>query len=293
MNLPPSDTVNHAIASAEEDEISLLDLLVVIAENLRLLVLGPLLAALLALGIVSFLPRTWESVTLLRGGSPTLATVVTSPAVLLPVARVQGVPAGKALDAAVEDLRKRVKANFNAKDQVLTVTVTADTPDAALALGNRIFGQLKLASAPAGPERTRLESQIADISRREEQLDGSIQALSARLREAPGAASSDSVRSYGQLISTAHQLSADRMVIAKQLAGVDESNLLQAPSLPDRPVSRKGAVVALVSALATGFLLLLWVFARQAIRNAEADPESAGKLRHARAAWRRAIGRGD
>ncbi len=293
MNLPPSDTVNHAIASPEEDEISLLDLLVVIAENLRLLVLGPLLAALLALGISSVLPRSWQSITLLRGGSPTLATVVTSPAVLLPVARVQGVPAGQSMDAAVEDLRKRVKANFNAKDQVLTVTVTADTPDAALALGNRIFDQLKLASAPAGPERARLESQIADISRREEQLDGSIQALSARLRDAPGAASSNSVRSYGQVMSTAHQVSADRMAIAKQLAGVDESNLLQAPSLPDRPVSRKRAVVALVSALAAGFLLLLWVFARQAMRNAEADPESAGKLRHARAAWRRAIGRGD
>lgn len=291
MNLPPSETVNQVISSYDEDEVSLLDLLLVVAENLRLLVLGPLMAALVALAVTFLLPRTWESVTLLRGGSPTLATVVTSPAVLLPVVRVQGVPPGKSMDQAVEELRNRVKVNFNAKDQVLTITVTGDTPEAALVLGNRIFDQLKLATAPSGPERTRLESQIADISRREEQLDGSIQALSARLRDAPGAASSDSVRSYGQLISTAHQLSADRMAIAKQLAGVDESNLLQAPSLPDRAVSRKFAVIALVTAMATGFLLLLWVFARQAMRNAEADPDSASKLRQARAAWRRAIGR--
>lgn len=298
MTTNPSDATNQALPASlshDEDEISLLDLLLVVAENLRLLLVGPLLAGVLAFGVASVLPQTWESVTLLRGGSPTLATVVTSPAVLLPVVRAQGVPAGKSFDEAVDALRLKVKANFNAKDQVLTITASADTPEAALTLGNRVFEHLKIASAPAGPEKARLESQVADIGRREEQLDGSIQALSARLRESPSSTSSDSVRSFGQLISTAHQLAADRVAIAKLLAGVDESNLLQAPSLPDRPVSRKRAVVAVVAALATGFLLLLWVFARQGLRNAEADPESAGKLRQARAALRRALslGRGD
>lgn len=290
---PVPQAVPQAVPVSDEDEISLLDLLLVIAENLRLLVLGPLLVAALAVGIASVLPRTWESVTLLRSGSPTLATVVTSPAVLLPVARAQGIPAGQSADEAVDKLRNRVKANFNPKDQVLTVTASADTPEAALALGNQVFEHLKLASAPTGPERARLESQVADIGRREEQLDGSIQSLSSRLRESPGSTPSDTVRSFGQLISTAHQLSADRMALAKQLSGVDESNLLQAPTLPDRPQTRKRTVIALVAAMAAGFLLLLWVFARQALRNAQADPESAGKLRQARAALRRAIGRGE
>lgn len=294
MTQPPSDSVTQAVpASYEDDEISLLDLLLVVTENLRLLVIGPLLAALLALGVASVLPRTWESVALLRGGSATLATVANSPAVLIPVARAQGIPAGKSVDDAVDALRARIKATFNPKDQVLALTVTADSPEAALTLGNQVFAQIKVASSPTGPERTRLEAQLADIIRREEQLDASIQALSTRLREVPGSSSSDTVRSYGQLIQTARQLSTERMTIAKELAGVDESNLLQAPSLPDRPQSRKRAVIALVSALATGFLLLLWVFTRQAMRNAEAEPESAGKLRQLRSAWRRAIGRGD
>lgn len=294
MTLPPSDSVTQAIAvSHEDDEISLLDLLLVVTENLRLLVLGPLLAALLALGVASVLPRTWQSVTMLRGGSPTLAMVANSPAVLIPVARAQGIPAGKSVDEAVEALRARIKTGFNPKDQVLIITVSADSPEAALTLGNQVFGQIKAASSPSGPERTRLESQMADIIRREEQLDISIQALAARLRDVSGSASSDSVRSYGQLIQTARQLTTERMTIAKDLAGVDESSLLQAPSLPDRPQGRKLAVIALVAALATGFLLLLWVFTRQAMRNAETEPESAGKLRQVRAAWRRAIGRRD
>ena len=43
----------------EDDEISLLDLLQVVADNLRLLVLGPLVAGLLALGITFAIPPTF------------------------------------------------------------------------------------------------------------------------------------------------------------------------------------------------------------------------------------------
>jgi uncharacterized protein involved in exopolysaccharide biosynthesis len=67
-------------------ELGLVDLLLVLAENARLLVIGPLVAALVALAVGSLLPQRWESVTLLRGASPTLVTVVTAPAVLPPAA---------------------------------------------------------------------------------------------------------------------------------------------------------------------------------------------------------------
>ena len=40
-----------------------------------------------------------------------------------------------------------------------------------------------------------------------------------------------------------------------------------------------------------GSLLLLFVFVRQALRNAEQDAEAATKLQQLRAAWRRALGR--
>jgi uncharacterized protein involved in exopolysaccharide biosynthesis len=47
----------------EDDEISLLDLLQVVVENLRLLVLGPLAAGLLALGITFLVPPTFTATT--------------------------------------------------------------------------------------------------------------------------------------------------------------------------------------------------------------------------------------
>jgi len=63
---------------------------------------------------------------------------------------------------------------------------------------------------------------------------------------------------------------------------------LQAPSLPEKPVSQKKAMKATIAALATGFALLWFVFIRQGLRTAGADPESAAKL----VAIRRALGFG-
>ena len=47
----------------DDDEISLLDLLQVVADNLRLLVLGPLVAGLLALGYSYTIPPTFTATT--------------------------------------------------------------------------------------------------------------------------------------------------------------------------------------------------------------------------------------
>jgi len=58
------DTALSATAAdADDDEISLLDLLQVVVENLRLLVLGPLAAGLVALGICFIIPPTFTATT--------------------------------------------------------------------------------------------------------------------------------------------------------------------------------------------------------------------------------------
>jgi tyrosine-protein kinase Etk/Wzc len=56
------------------------------------------------------------------------------------------------------------------------------------------------------------------------------------------------------------------------LAQVD---VAEVPELKAKP---KKALIAVVTTLAVGFLLLLFVFIRSALRNAEQDPESKEKL---------------
>ena len=43
----------------QDDEISLLDLALTVAENLRLLIIGPIAAGLVALGVSSLVPKTF------------------------------------------------------------------------------------------------------------------------------------------------------------------------------------------------------------------------------------------
>ena len=88
-------------------------------------------------------------------------------------------------------------------------------------------------------------------------------------------------------------------LFAKQLevAKLDEARegaviqVVDAAQPPERKSKPKKAQIAAIAALASGFALLLFVFIRQALRGAGADPESAQKLQNLRAAWRRALGR--
>jgi uncharacterized protein involved in exopolysaccharide biosynthesis len=88
-------------------------------------------------------------------------------------------------------------------------------------------------------------------------------------------------------------------LFAKQyeIARVDESRegaviqIVDVAQAPERKTKPKKAMIAVLATLASGFALLLFVFVRQALRNAAQDAEAATKLHNLRAAWARAIGR--
>jgi uncharacterized protein involved in exopolysaccharide biosynthesis len=88
-------------------------------------------------------------------------------------------------------------------------------------------------------------------------------------------------------------------LFAKQyeLARVDEGRegavvqVVDAAQPPERKTKPKKALIAIMATLAAGFALLLFVFIRQALRNAGQDGESAQKINALKASWRKAIGR--
>jgi uncharacterized protein involved in exopolysaccharide biosynthesis len=88
-------------------------------------------------------------------------------------------------------------------------------------------------------------------------------------------------------------------LFAKQfeIAKIDESRegaviqILDAAQPPERKSKPNKAVIAIIATLAAGFALLLFVFIRQALKNARKDEESANKLNHLKASWHKAIGK--
>jgi uncharacterized protein involved in exopolysaccharide biosynthesis len=88
-------------------------------------------------------------------------------------------------------------------------------------------------------------------------------------------------------------------LFAKQyeLARVDEARegaviqVLDAAQPPERKAKPKKALIAIVATLATGFALLLYIFIRQALRNAGGNTQTAQKMATLKASWRKAIGK--
>lgn len=274
---------------SEEDEISLLDLLQTIVENLRLLVLVPLLLGLAALGGATLWPKTYESTALLATDTTT-ASLMQSAAVLDPIAVSLGYTAQMSVDAARLKLKGQIKANANAKDKLLTLTAQAGSPQAAQALAQAVLQQTYRQSQPQGSAKLRLEKQLVQAQSREKDAMLTAQAFATKLDKASGETALQLAQGYAQLMGVVKEAQSTQAEIESELTGLDASVLRQEPTLPNEHISPKRSLMAIVTSLATGFALLLFVFVRQALRNAGHNPETAPKIQALKAAWRQAWG---
>jgi hypothetical protein len=277
-----------------EDEISLLDLLLTVSENIKLLILGPLAAGLCALGVSFTLPATYESVAILPSevAGFNLNSTLRLPSVLDPVVVSQGLGKDKTVEQARLALNGRIKTVVGKQDKFLTLTVSGDTPGQAQAIAKALLAQIYEQNRPRGSNKVRLEAQLVSAKQRltdaQRTAVGLLGILERGIKSevALKSTGSDVSKSYTDLLAVLAGMQSQVVSIELQLEGMSDEQLLQAPSLPEKPVSQKKAMKATVAALGTGFALLLWVFVRSSLRAAGADPVSAAKL----AAIRRALG---
>jgi LPS O-antigen subunit length determinant protein (WzzB/FepE family) len=274
----------------EDNEISLLDLLQTIAENLRLLVIGPIVVGLLALAGASLWPKTYESTAILKAEQVT-ASLMLSAAVLDPIAANLGYTHKLNQDEARDKLKSEIKASFNAKDKLLTLTTQGDTPQAAQALAKAVLQQTYAQSQPRDSEKLRLQKQLAQAQVREKEANQTAVLLAGKMEKSGGEVSFQVAQGYAQMIGVVKESQATQIDIERQLQGLDASALVQEATLPTKHTAPKRGIITIMAALAAGFALLLFVFMRQALRNASQDSESAQKLSAINAAWRKALGR--
>ena len=255
----------------DNDEISLLDLALTVAENLRLLIIGPIAAGLIALGVSSLLPKTFESVAILNviDQPEKVASLATSAAVLDPVAEQIGLTKSATKDAARAELRERVSMAVGRKDGLLTLTTKGESGEEAQALANVVLAQLFAAVAPKGQDATDLEKSLS-LAR---SLYANNQLVIERSSALMGAAKSENavnagLQGYAELLALQQSLAAKIASDERSLRGLTETSLAQNPTLPTQHVAPKRSLISVLTALATGFALLLFVFIRKALANA-------------------------
>lgn len=287
----PNSLESHSDQSVADDEISLLDLASVITENLRLLILGPLLCGIVALGITFLMTPIFTAKTTILppsqggGASALLAGLgglggfasqvsglkdpneqyvaylnsFTLRHELIKKFNLQKYYEKELLSQTMLALSSRVNISTDKQSGLISIEVDDEDPVFAAKLANAYVDELrvltgKLAAVVAKDQREFMEEQVAEA------LKKNYQSPMVREMVIQGL-----IRSY----ETAR---IDEQKNGPMFTQVD---IAEPPEWKSKP--KKGLIAVLVT-LATGFLLLLFVFIRSALKSAGNDPEGSKKL---------------
>jgi uncharacterized protein involved in exopolysaccharide biosynthesis len=282
----------------DEDEISLLDLALTVAENLKLLIFGSLGAGITALVIAVIWPNIYTGkATILPPGQDGTSAGAILMSSLGGLGGIAGDIAGlkdpsqryiaylksdtlrntiiekyslqkyydkDTLAATRKKLSRNIDITSDKQSGLITIEVDDYDPKFAAELANGFVAELrvfvgKLDLQEAQNRRNFLEEQIKDVANRNFLDQFSQQAIISGL-----------VRQF-------EMAKVDEGRVGPTFAQVD---IAAPPELKSAP---KQALIAILTTLATGFLLLIFIFVRQGLRNAESDPEARGKIHQIKA----------
>ena len=192
---------------------------------------------------------------------------------------------------------KMIAAELALKGTGVNSSVLKSNPTSAVAAVAGLKAQVTAQEVKVGAMRGYLAETAPDFKQAMNELANLRTQLAKQEKDEPAAAAGqgDYVAKFREFKyqETLFELFARQFEMAK----VDESRegaviqVLDAAQPPERKSKPKKALIAIIATLAAGFALLLFVFIRQAMRNASQDSESAQKMAALKASWRKALGK--
>ena len=274
--------------NTEDGRSNMLDLLLALVENAKLLILGPVVAGLATLAVTFLLPQKFVSEAILALPAPTsnggqsaaqVASLMRSPLVLDPVIAAFDLAKGKSSNIARRDFAENIKAMVG-KDGLLRLELTGPSPDQAQTLANAVIDAWLKTTKPAEQDRRDLETRL---SYAKSSLDGVTALLTRLSKESAGylaqplsrGEAGPTLSSFGELQT---RYLTDVLVLTRALRGQSRDVVIQAPTLPVESSSPKKAQITGLAVLAASFALLLWVPVRRSWQVLAARPQSQDKL---------------
>ena len=282
---------------SETEPAGILDGVIVLIENIKTIVVGPLVGALIGLGTVLFLPQSYISNAIISVPSPAppalpitaaqqVATIMGSAVVLDPVIDGLGLSPGIARDIARARLAEQVKATVG-KDSLVRLQVNADTPAAAQKVASAVITAWLKSTRPSELERAVLEKKLEYVKASLSIVDKVFLVL---LTDSPQSSSTVSRKDVGISLVAVAEL-RDRyheqiLLIPNALEGVSPDAVKQAPTLPSDSTKPKRTVM-IISAAAVGFIAaILWVMMSSWFNQLKVSPTTADKMARLRLALR-------
>lgn len=292
MPTSPSDA-SFSPTSVHTEDIDLLDLLIVVAEHLKLLIIAPLLIGVASLLVSLGLPKSYESTSILNAEKAGLAispnvivSLITSADFLNNVALDQGIAKDASKAARLKEISQRVVASIGRQDKLLTLRTQGPSPDQAQKLNAALWTHLQPLTLPRGGEMQRLQVLLKAEQARLTEGNQLEQTVAQQLQK--GQVSDQLTRLYGELLTANSSRMRAIATLQSQMEGLTTEDLMQTPTLPEVALKPKPVLIAVIATLASGLLLLLFVLARHALRNSSQQPEQAKKIARLRAVFRKA-----
>lgn len=190
---------------------------------------------------------------------------------------------------------KMIAAEQALKGTGVNTSVLKSNPTSAVAAVAALKAQVTAQEVKVGAMRGYLADTAPDFKQALNELANLRAQLAKQEKDEPASAAGqgDYVAKYREFKyqETLFELFAKQFELAK----VDESRegaviqVLDAAQPPEKKTKPKKAMIAIIATLAAGFALLLFVFIRQALRNASQDSESAQKIAALQTSWRKAL----
>ncbi len=278
LHAPPSD----------DDTLNLLDLLVVVAENLRLLLLGPILIGLIAWGVTFLLPPRYESESWLQLDDKIAEASVayfTSADVLVPLlAQAPWIPERESdPEDALERLRKDIHASYSKADRLMKVRVEAPTPEQARQLNTALVEAFRIFSLPRGKELEQLQQQAEFARTSLKELGIVLERIGQNMdKVTPGTEGDNVARAYINLFEQRMLREKTLQDLNRKLTGFGAEVFAQSPGLPTKPSKPQKSFIAVTTGLVGALALILFVFFRQGWRQAARHSDSADKIQRIR-----------
>lgn len=273
--------------TTDSDEIDLLDLLIVIAENLKLLILVPLLTGITALGISFALPKTYESISILNPekqglkiSGQVIASHIKSADVLEAVMTQINFEPDKSTALRVSALENLIQVSVGKQDQMVTLKTQGQSPEFAQTLNNTIWEKVLPTTIPGPKELARIQEQL-DVEKSRLEAGNQLEKATATIL-ASGQTTESNARLYGELLTANSERLRSIANLESQLEGLTLESLAQKPTLPELAIKPKKSMIAIAATLGSGFLVLLFIFARHALRGAIQDPKQCSKVQRLR-----------
>ena len=284
MTIPLKPEVDASISG---EEVSLRDLAMIGAEHLKLLIAGPLLAAMIAFGLGFAAPTLYTSETYFAPVSDREKAVrqwMELPTVLDMVSSMfPGLFTGR------QQLLDRIRWR-DAEGGIIALSVSDEQAERAQAI-NTALVETWIAQSKPGPEQTKLIAQQIELV--DQQLSAVTSLIDRLTTETPQLVipgmESELATPLASLRADRNGLVVQKENLQRRLLGVSRDVIVVPPTLPTESVSPSKIRSAIIAAVATAAVLLLFVFITTAMRSFSGSLVEAvkkGSIRKSLFFWR-------